>query len=384
MIPPIAAPAIVHQIESVPRAASAAAVTRIVPEGTGIPHPSRIIARATMREPYRESRSVSASGTRGSHATSGALCRSSAVHLASLAPRANVANTLSMMQATTSCVPVLLLASTLATSAVPVRPDGTTSPAAVEPSDTARRTELPVPGVDTVRVFDTDTRDADARPVRTIAGPHTGLRGPADVAVDSTGTLYVANFAGDAITVYAPRANGDARPIRTITGPHTKLHGPASVAVDASGALYVVDRGFRVLVYAPGADGDVAPSRIVAGSRTELLLAIAVAVDRAGTMFVVVNGKGVVVHAPGANGNTTPIRRLGLAWTPLRAGLDLFGSARDVAIGRGDTLFVTSGNTVAVFAPGVDDTPRPLRRIAGPHTGLATPTALGVDARGVF
>ena len=139
-----------------------------------------------------------------------------------------------------------------------------------------------------------------------------------------------------------------------------------------------------MLVYAPGADGDVAPSRIVAGSRTELLLAIAVAVDRAGTLFVVVNGKGVVVHAPGANGNTTPIRRLGLAWTPLRAGLDLFGSARDVAIGRGDTLFVTSGNTVAVFAPGVDDTPRPLRRIAGPHTGLANPTALGVDARGVF
>jgi hypothetical protein len=239
--------------------------------------------------------------------------------------------------------------------------------------------------VDAVLIFDTDVRDADARPVRTIRGSQTGLRQPFDVAVDSAGMLYVANLASDAVTVYAPNADGDARPIRTIAGPRTKLHEPFSVAVDASGAVYVVDRRFcRVLVFAAGADGDVAPSRIVWGSLAELLFPTAVAVDRAGTMFVVVAGKGVVVHAPGANGNAIPIRRLGVAWTSPQAGLDLFRGARDVTIGRGDTLFVTAPDTVAVFAPGVDGTPRPLRQIWGPRTGLASPLALGVDARGVF
>lgn len=63
-------------------------------------------------------------------------------------------------------------------------------------------------------------------PLRKIEGPHTGINGPLGIAVDTDGTIYVANNNSNSITVYAPQASGDAAPIRTIAGPQTGLNSP--------------------------------------------------------------------------------------------------------------------------------------------------------------
>jgi hypothetical protein len=88
--------------------------------------------------------------------------------------------------------------------------------------------------------------NGNARPIAEIRGPNTGLNGPLQVAVDSSGNLYAANFDDPSVTVYAPGANGNVAPIRTIKGPHTGLtSGPEAVAVDSSGNLYVATFGLN-------------------------------------------------------------------------------------------------------------------------------------------
>lgn len=52
----------------------------------------------------------------------------------------------------------------------------------------------------------------DVAPVRTIAGPRTGLRFPSAVAVDARGQRYVANRAANSVTVYSSNARGNAAP----------------------------------------------------------------------------------------------------------------------------------------------------------------------------
>jgi sugar lactone lactonase YvrE len=99
-------------------------------------------------------------------------------------------------------------------------------------------------------------------PIRTIL--HTGPTQLSGMGFDPAGNLFVANAAPtfDSINVYAPGANGLVLPpSHTIIGPSTGLSGPDGVAVDAVGNLFVVNfRGNSVTVYAPTATGNVAPS----------------------------------------------------------------------------------------------------------------------------
>jgi len=84
-------------------------------------------------------------------------------------------------------------------------------------------------------------------PTATISGMRTGLDNPFGIAVDSSGKIYVANFAGGhgrgSVTIYPAGGNGDVAPIATIIGDDTGLDNPSGIAVDSSGKIYVANRG---------------------------------------------------------------------------------------------------------------------------------------------
>ena len=100
--------------------------------------------------------------------------------------------------------------------------------------------------------------------MRVISGRDTGLSAPSDVALDSNNNLYVTNasggFNGGRITVYAAGASGDTTPL-TIEGSKTRLDGPAGIAVDPLGRIYVTNRYSKsITIYAPTAPSEPARS----------------------------------------------------------------------------------------------------------------------------
>ena len=99
-------------------------------------------------------------------------------------------------------------------------------------------------------------------PMRTIAGSLTKLRHPLELALDSSGNVYVANAGNNParLTVYAAGANGNVAPIRRIHGHLTTLRRPVGIAVDSSGNIYEASyKGDPIKVYAAGSNGNVAP-----------------------------------------------------------------------------------------------------------------------------
>ncbi len=60
---------------------------------------------------------------------------------------------------------------------------------------------------------------------RTLKGKLTKMATPAGIALDASGDVYVANSSSNSITVYGPKSKGNAKPIRTIAGPDTGLAG---------------------------------------------------------------------------------------------------------------------------------------------------------------
>ena len=76
----------------------------------------------------------------------------------------------------------------------------------------------------------------DVAPIAIISGSHTGLNLPHGIGIDSDGKIYVANDGSDnkgidTVTVYERGSTGDAKPIATISGSLTGLKGPGGLAV---------------------------------------------------------------------------------------------------------------------------------------------------------
>jgi len=112
---------------------------------------------------------------------------------------------------------------------------------------------------DTVRIYDLEG----------VFGPHEigeitdGLHAPNGMAVDSAGTLYVANWnsnnPGGGVTIYPA---GSVSPSLTLT---QGLSVPLDAAADSEGNVYVANRGASpaIVVYAKG---QTAPSKTIASS----------------------------------------------------------------------------------------------------------------------
>jgi hypothetical protein len=130
---------------------------------------------------------------------------------------------------------------------------------------------------------------------------------------DPQGTVYVADYATNAIDVFAPGSNGNVAPERVISGPDTGINGPGDVKVDPAGDVWVSNFNSDSLTeYAPGASGDATPTCTIQGANTGLDENDDVSLLPDGTVVVgnfsdSTYGTGSVeVFAPGSCGNVTP------------------------------------------------------------------------------
>jgi hypothetical protein len=121
--------------------------------------------------------------------------------------------------------------------------------------------------------------------------PSPCMSHPTGLVLDGSGNVYVTDpDSGAAPAVYVftaaqvacavPPCTLNLTPSRFISGANTKLVNPTDVAVDSTGAIYVVDAGTgpntsMLLVFSPTANGNVAPTTAIAlpaGSATGLAL----------------------------------------------------------------------------------------------------------------
>ena len=229
----------------------------------------------------------------------------------------------------------------------------------------------------------------NAVPLSAIAGTNTGLAYPTGIAFDPKGNLYVSNHvAGPSITAYAAGASGNSAPIATIAGANTGLAAPTGIAFDASGRLYVANGANvnspagQILIYAAGASGNVAPIDSIAGSNTGLYGSTWLAFDSAGNLYVTNYNWtsatfSITVYGPGAHGNSAPIHTI----TGSKTGLSgLAGIALD---GAGNLYAANSGaNSVTVYAAGATGNAVPTVTIQGGNTDLVEPATIARDAAG--
>jgi len=137
-------------------------------------------------------------------------------------------------------------------------------------------------------------------PVRSISGPHTGLRGPNRLAFDRTGSLWTVNYDADAITAYRESAlttGGDVVPQVTIRA--DSIDQPTGLAFDRSGDLWVTNQGNGSIVSIPAAelsgDGTVMPGVVLGMPQGKGSVPEAVAFAPDGSMWIALYGEDRVV-----------------------------------------------------------------------------------------
>lgn len=152
----------------------------------------------------------------------------------------------------------------------------------------------------TLFVSDLDTQTielypANAKKPKQSGSITDGLDQPINDAVDSSGTLYVANNGNSTVTEYPL---GSSSPSVTLS---TQLVNPNGVAVDSAGTVYVTSGAYvgqcYVLVFPKGANS---PSEQINGFQ----LPVGLAVDKKGDLFVGDAVANAVWEVP--KGQTTP------------------------------------------------------------------------------
>ncbi len=157
------------------------------------------------------------------------------------------------------------------------------------------------------------TASGDVAPTRRIVGASTGLSLPIGVAVDSKGSVYVANRTGSRITVYPLGADGNVAPTRSLTD--TAMKSPQAIFIDKADAVFAVTcpNCGNAAGGATGmfhfANGSNAIDYFLRGTNTGMTVPVGVGVDGSNNIFIGnAFGGSVNVYAPGASGNTLPIR----------------------------------------------------------------------------
>ncbi len=226
----------------------------------------------------------------------------------------------------------------------------------------------------------------NATPTATIVGGNTRLAGPTGIALDGAGNIYVTNLFGGgsgsgagngSITVYAPGASGNATPTATIAGGSTGLVGPAGIALDGAGNIYVANQFVNsITVYAAGASGNATPMATIGSLSRALDHPVGIALDGAGNIYVTNLSFGgitssITVYAAGAFGNATPTATI---MGGPNTGLS---NAGGIAVDGAGNIYVAnntiSGGSITVYAPGASGDATPTATIAGGNTGLSDP-----------
>jgi DNA-binding beta-propeller fold protein YncE len=116
-----------------------------------------------------------------------------------------------------------------------------------------------------IRIFAANAKD-DAKPLRVIQGPGTGLDWPMGVSYDQQhDTIVVANNGDSSVVIFGRNSSGDVAPLRVIRGARTGISHPMGVAVDPQrGEIWVSNWGdHSALAFDSSARGNVAPKRII-------------------------------------------------------------------------------------------------------------------------
>jgi DNA-binding beta-propeller fold protein YncE len=260
----------------------------------------------------------------------------------------------------------------------------------------------------------------NVEPYGTIYGSKTELAQPVAVALGATGKIYVANL-GDTssptVTVYATNAKGNVAPLERFAAPQN----PTAIAVDKSGTVYVASSyAGGVYVYAAGA---TSPKAEIGGSLLGTkyqLEPFALAVDENGNLYVSNDAptayssaaSQVLVYAPGAGNSTKPVAVIaggktglsdakGIAVPPFASAPTPAPTAKPTAsptpkptpkptatpteppaADEGVYVADTSSKTLLGFTDGTSGSSTPLVDIAGSSTYLDQATSAFADAKG--
>jgi len=237
----------------------------------------------------------------------------------------------------------------------------------------------------TVTVYAADASGIPA-PIATIGGTNTGLSQPTGIALDSNDYIYVTNPANsqvsgstDSVTIYAPSATGNVAPVATIAGTSTMLSSPSGVAVDTSGTIYVANTvNNSITEYAPLSNGNVAPVRQIRGFSTELIGPVALALDSNGDLYVS-NNASITVYPAGTSGNATPSQTIidaikGVVTTRLY-------SPQGLAVDSSGNIFVAVSSAIHEFAAGSTGTGPPTAQFSDSVEDNIT-AAVALDSSG--
>ena len=163
-------------------------------------------------------------------------------------------------------------------------------------------------------------------PSRTLT---SGLNTATGVAVDANDNVYVSNKYLGTVSVFT---SGGSQPSETIAG--GGLKGPDGLAVDRENDLFIADSSAIAVFEVPA--GSTTPKMLTLKGLTR---PVGVAVDSRGTLYVSnlnAQSSNVVVFAPGAS---SPERTLTIPYAPGNSGI---GEAMGLSIGPGDMLIVSA------------------------------------------
>ncbi len=224
--------------------------------------------------------------------------------------------------------------------------------------------------------------NGDVAPVAVIRGASTRLSVPLGIALDSSGKIYVADWETSSVLVYSALGSStgllDEAPIAIISGSSTGLYLPENIAVDSTGKIYVVASG-GVFVYSAGSNGNVAPVATISGSSTGQSFPQGIAVDSSGNIYVAdEDAASVLVYSAGSNGNVAPVMTIGgpntelleprlIAIQPVAAAPTPMPTANATPPPTGAASPTVTPSPTTTVSPTVTATPRP--------TGSSTPTA---------
>lgn len=154
--------------------------------------------------------------------------------------------------------------------------------------------EIYVPNRDSILVFPRDA-DGDVAPIRVIEGPDTELRGIRAVVVDPVNNVLIAGTdvrtpgVPSGLVIFERTANGNAKPLRVIRGPNTGIKRVTQMQVYSPGGWVVVTQpgeardqepeGAFVGIWSIYDDGDKPPKWVLGGPRSQLKKPRGVALD---------------------------------------------------------------------------------------------------------
>jgi len=216
-------------------------------------------------------------------------------------------------------------------------------------------------------------------------------------ALTGSGNLYVSDDGGNAIDVYAAGSSGNVTPLYALQGSATLLYFPGQIALDSTGCLYVHNRypdpsdkttfDAAVLIYAPGAKNNAAPVATIGyhraftmSGKTLTLHDDGLALDAVGNVDAQAEWDGnaaVAIFSAGSNDpSASPARDF--ATTNSYVNSDFPSMAVDTA----GYIYLAQGNEILAFSPiasGVNAVPDHVITVPA---GLGALDGIFIDAAG--